>query len=60
MIDTRPLWILDEPYVALDVGAVALIAACIGAHLSRGGMAVLTTHQDVALPAGCTRALQLH
>ena len=59
MVDERPLWILDEPYVALDVAAVDLVARRIGAHLARGGLVVLTTHQDVALPAGQTRTLLL-
>jgi heme exporter protein A len=38
---------------------VELIAGLIGAHLQRGGLAVLTTHQTVAVPAGAVRELQL-
>ena len=41
--ERRALWVLDEPYVALDTEAVALVADLIGAHLQRGGLAVLTT-----------------
>jgi ABC-type transport system involved in cytochrome c biogenesis ATPase subunit len=44
--ERRALWVLDEPYVALDTAAVELVAGLIGAHLQRGGLAVLTTHQD--------------
>ncbi|HOI52396.1 MAG TPA: cytochrome c biogenesis heme-transporting ATPase CcmA [Azonexus sp.] len=55
VIDRRPLWILDEPFVALDVGAVDWLAGVISAHLQRGGMAVMTTHQPVAIPAGTVR-----
>lgn len=44
----RPLWILDEPFNALDVRAVADLAATLDAHCQRGGVALLTTHQDVA------------
>ena len=57
--ERRALWILDEPYVALDTAAVELIAGLIGAHLQRGGLAVLTTHQTVAVPAGAVRELRL-
>ncbi|MRD72153.1 cytochrome c biogenesis heme-transporting ATPase CcmA [Rhodocyclus tenuis] len=57
--ERRALWVLDEPYVALDVAAVAMVAGLIGAHLQRGGLAVLTTHQAVALTAGTVRELRL-
>ena len=57
--ERRALWILDEPYVALDPAAVELVAGLIGAHLQRGGLAVLTTHQTVEVPAGTVRELRL-
>jgi len=44
----RPLWLLDEPFNALDVGAVADLAATLDAHCGRGGSVLLITHQDVA------------
>lgn len=56
---TRPLWILDEPFSALDAESVERLAIHLGAHLERGGLAVLTTHQEVPLPAGRTRRLRL-
>jgi heme exporter protein A len=55
----RALWLLDEPYVALDPVAIASVAALIGAHLQRGGLVVLTTHQAVAVAAGTVRELRL-
>ena len=57
--EKRALWVLDEPFVALDVAAVAWLAGLIGAHLQRGGMVVLTTHQAVDIPAGQIRELKL-
>ncbi|MCM8595219.1 cytochrome c biogenesis heme-transporting ATPase CcmA [Accumulibacter sp.] len=57
--ERRALWILDEPYVALDRAAVGLVAGLVGAHLQRGGLAVLTTHQAVAVPAGTVHELWL-
>ncbi len=60
MLVTRAsLWILDEPFTALDVKAVAQLERVLGAHLQQGGFAVLTTHQAFALPCGGLRVLQL-
>ncbi|MBN8442079.1 MAG: cytochrome c biogenesis heme-transporting ATPase CcmA [Thauera sp.] len=42
----RPLWVLDEPFTALDVTAVADLAATLSDHCEAGGMVMLTTHQD--------------
>jgi heme exporter protein A len=43
------LWILDEPFTALDAAGVAMVSALIEAHLDRGGVAILTSHQAVPL-----------
>lgn len=53
------LWILDEPFAALDVASVAVLASRLGEHLSNGGMAILTTHQDVSISAQSTQTLRL-
>lgn len=39
------LWILDEPFNALDVNAIADLQDCLKAHLKHGGTIVLTSHQ---------------
>jgi len=57
--ERRALWVLDEPYVALDPVAIELVARLIGAHLRRGGLVALTTHQAVAVNAGVVRELRL-
>lgn len=46
-----PLWVLDEPFTALDTDAVAWIEHLIAHHARAGGMTVLTTHQGVTLDA---------
>lgn len=46
----RPLWLLDEPFDALDTAACAQLAAQAAAHTARGGAIVLSSHQR--LPAG--------
>lgn len=55
----RPLWVLDEPFVALDTAAVGWLVGLIGGHLQRGGCAVMTTHQAVDISAGAIRELRL-
>lgn len=57
--EKRTLWILDEPYVALDASAVGLVATLVGEHLRRGGLAVITTHQPVRISAERVRELWL-
>jgi heme exporter protein A len=49
-LDT-PLWILDEPFTALDRDAVNTLCQTIDKHLVAGGMVIYTTHQDVTLDA---------
>lgn len=53
------LWILDEPLAALDVAAVRLIQHLLEQHLGRGGMVVITTHQDIDVTASAVVRLQL-
>jgi heme exporter protein A len=55
----RPLWILDEPFNALDAAAVQLTRTLLESHLERGGMIVLTTHQDMPLRARSTQRIEL-
>ncbi|MBK1655827.1 cytochrome c biogenesis heme-transporting ATPase CcmA [Allochromatium vinosum] len=53
------LWVLDEPFTALDVEAVALLQGLIADHVAGGGLAVLTTHQEVPLTSGQVARLDL-
>ena len=57
--ERRTLWILDEPFVALDATAIALVSRLISTHLQRGGLVVLTTHQTVDIAAGAVHHLRL-
>ena len=45
-----PLWILDEPFNALDIKAVHELKNLISEHLLHGGLVVMTSHQDVNIP----------
>ena len=39
------LWILDEPFNALDVNAVVDVQDLLKEHLANGGLLILTSHQ---------------
>ena len=54
-----PLWLLDEPFSALDDEAIAQVTALCAAHLAAGGMLVLTSHQDFQIEAPDARAIEL-
>jgi len=55
----RSLWVLDEPFTALDTAGVNLTRSMIEAHLACGNIALLTTHQEVDVAATSTHTIQL-
>ena len=55
-----PLWVLDEPFTALDAGAVLFLQGLIAAHLVRGGIVILTTHQEVSIVASVSLRIDLN
>lgn len=46
----KPLWLMDEPSVALDHDSVLALEAALAAHRAGGGMAVIATHMTLELP----------
>ena len=51
-LDGPPLWILDEPFTALDKQGVAQLEEHLARHCEQGGMVVLTTHHTLTrMPA---------
>lgn len=50
-------WLLDEPANGLDAAAVARLEALIARHRAGGGVAVVATHQPLALPGAQALAL---
>lgn len=44
-----PLWLLDEPFDALDAGGVEALNALLTEHAARGGATLLTSHQRLIL-----------
>lgn len=49
LVTGRPIWVLDEPTVSLDVQAVTLFAQAVGAHLATGGSALIATHIELGI-----------
>lgn len=45
-----PVWLLDEPLNGLDSDAAALVEAMIAEHCAAGGLALVASHQPIALP----------
>lgn len=58
MSESVPLWLLDEPFTALDTGAAAYTEELIGRHVAAGGSVVYTTHQPASLDSRA-RVVQL-
>ncbi len=59
LLTRAPLWILDEPFTALDTAVVAFLQSVVRDHVAAGGMVILTTHQEVALVQGEVKQLRL-
>lgn len=53
------LWILDEPLTSLDQVGIDLVLGLCRAHLSKGGMIVLATHQEMEFPVGVSQLIRL-
>lgn len=59
MFTRTPLWILDEPFVALDTAGIEFVAELLKQQTDQGGMVILTTHQDTALQNRIIKELSL-
>jgi heme exporter protein A len=57
---SMPLWILDEPFTALDQNAVNELCGTLNTHLLQGGMVIYTTHQEIDLAARSSLCLDLN
>ena len=53
------LWLLDEPFDALDGDGIERLNALLLQHLQRGGAVLLTSHQATLAPALRARELDL-
>lgn len=58
-LSSAPLWILDEPFTALDKKGVKEKEALIANHIKDGGSVILTTHHDLMIPGQTVRPINL-
>jgi heme exporter protein A len=54
-----PLWLLDEPFAALDAAAARFTEELIAGHVAQGGTVVYTTHQEAKIGAAVLRVVEL-
>jgi heme exporter protein A len=59
LISSAPIWLLDEVLTSLDRDAVDLVTRVIESHLECGGIAVVSTHQPLAVRSQAFRRLEL-
>jgi heme exporter protein A len=55
----KPLWILDEPLTALDATTQAFFLSQLELHLQKGSIAIMTSHQPIALINRSQQTLRL-
>lgn len=54
-----PIWILDEPFTAIDKVGVKKLEQLFIEHAQRGGCVIVTTHQDLSLASSLFRKITL-
>lgn len=50
LVNPASLWILDEPFTALDASGKTLVEGLLEEHASAGGLAIVATHQTLHTP----------
>jgi heme exporter protein A len=55
----KPLWILDEPFTALDARSCRLIEELLAQHIAGGGIAVISSHQEFDMPSAARTRIDL-
>ncbi|MBL4830816.1 MAG: cytochrome c biogenesis heme-transporting ATPase CcmA [Aliivibrio sp.] len=58
-ISNHKLWVLDEPLTAIDKQGVKVLEALFSEHARKGGMVLLTTHQDMFSDSDNLRKIRL-
>lgn len=59
LLSRARLWILDEPFAALDVAGSGKLIALLAEHAAQGGITVLTSHQEVKIATGSGQTLAI-
>ena len=53
------LWVLDEPFTALDAAAIDCVQGLIGGHVAGGGAVMYTTHYEASIVAAVSHRVDL-
>lgn len=51
LVSSASLWVLDEPFTAIDKQGVGELETIIADHADSGGSVILTSHQDLSASA---------
>jgi len=57
LLSARPVWLLDEPFTALDVDGRALVRGLMTEHLEAGGLLIYSNHHDEGIGGAWRLAL---
>jgi heme exporter protein A len=49
-LNRSKLWVLDEPFTTLDAEGIELLETLLCEHVGQGGLALVTTHHQLAIP----------
>jgi len=58
-LEPVPLWVLDEPFTAIDKHGVAELESIIEQHAKQGGAVVLTTHHELNIDPSHLKVIRL-
>jgi heme exporter protein A len=50
-LSNRSVWLLDEPFAALDAAGKKLVEQMLAEHCATGGIAIIATHEAISLEA---------
>lgn len=59
LLSNARLWLLDEPFTALDSNAQNTVLSVLAAHLENGGMCAVTSHQPIVFSESKVRQIVL-
>ena len=58
-LSSAKLWVLDEPFTAIDKAGVTLLQQQFAHHMANGGMVLITTHQDLSMRFDSLKQIKL-
>jgi len=58
-LSAAKLWVLDEPFTAIDKAGVQLLQQQFAAHMANGGSVLITTHQDLSMKFDSLKQVRL-